>query len=84
MYVQSQHDREALEIVMPIGRLFGAVLLVIGVVLLVFAYHASKAPVDQISNALTGRFSDQTMWYVILGAIGVVGGGLLVAFGSRR
>jgi hypothetical protein len=54
------------------------------VVLLGFAYYASRAPVEQISNALTGQFSGQTMWYVILGGIGVVGGGLLVAFGNRR
>ena len=69
---------------MTISRLLGAVLLVIGVVLLGFAYHASRAPMEQISNTLTGHFSDQTMWYVILGGIGVVGGGLLVAFGARR
>jgi hypothetical protein len=69
---------------MSMNRLLGAVLLVVGVILLVFAYRASNAPVDQITNAVTGHFSDQTMWFVILGGAGVVGGGLLAAFGSRR
>ena len=69
---------------MPMNRLLGAVLLVVGVILLVFAYRASNAPVDQITNAVTGHFSDQTMWFVILGGAGVVAGGLLFAFGSRR
>jgi hypothetical protein len=69
---------------MPMNRLLGAVLLVVGVILLVFAYRASNAPVDQITNAVTGHFSDQTMWFVILGGVGVVAGGLMFAFGSRR
>lgn len=69
---------------MPMNRLVGAVLLVIGAILLVFGYRASNAPMDQLSNAVTGHFSDQTMWFVILGGAGVVAGGLLAAFGSRR
>lgn len=58
-------------------RLIGAVILAVGIVLLIFAYNASEAPVDQIANALTGRYSDRTMWYLILGVIGVVAGGIL-------
>ncbi len=72
------------KIVMAMNRLLGLVLLVIGVVLLAFAWNASNAPVDQVTNAVTGHFTDQTMWFVILGAAGVVGGGLLAAFGSSR
>jgi hypothetical protein len=29
---------------------------------------------DQVSNAITGRFTDQTMWYLILGIAAAVGG----------
>ena len=65
-------------------QILGAVALVIGVVLLGLAYHASNAPMDQVSNAITGRFTDQTMWYLILGIAAAVGGVLLVAFGRRR
>ncbi len=69
---------------MRMTQILGAVALVIGVVLLGLAYHASNAPMDQVSNAITGRFTDQTMWYLILGIAAAVGGVLLVAFGRRR
>ena len=52
---------------MRMTQILGGVALVIGLVLLGFAYHASNAPMDQVSNAITGRFTDQTMWYLILG-----------------
>jgi hypothetical protein len=44
---------------MRMTQILGAVALVIGVVLLGFAYHASNAPLNQVSNAITGRFTDQ-------------------------
>jgi LPXTG-motif cell wall-anchored protein len=69
---------------MRMTQILGIVALVIGLVLLGFAYHASNAPLDQVSDALTGRFTDQTMWYLILGIVAAVGGVLLVAFGRRR
>jgi LPXTG-motif cell wall-anchored protein len=69
---------------MRMTQILGAVALVIGLVLLGFAYHASNAPMDQVSNAITGRFTNQTMWYLILGIAAAVGGVLLVAFGRRR
>lgn len=61
----------------------GGVLFVVGAILLVFGFNASEAPLDQLSNTLTGRYTDRTMWYLILGAAGVVGGAL-VAFTGRR
>ena len=64
-------------------RLMGIVVLVLGVVLLGFAYQSSNAPVDQISSLLTGRYTDQTMWYLI-GGIGLaLAGGLLTISGRR-
>jgi LPXTG-motif cell wall-anchored protein len=69
---------------MRMTQILGIVALVIGLVLLGFAYHASNAPLDQVSDALTGHFTDQTMWYLILGIVAAVGGVLLVAFGRRR
>jgi drug/metabolite transporter (DMT)-like permease len=69
---------------MRMTQILGVVALVIGLVLLGFAYHASNAPLDQVSDALTGRVTDQTMWYLILGIVAAVGGVLLVAFGRQR
>jgi LPXTG-motif cell wall-anchored protein len=48
-----------------------------------FAYHFSEAPTDQISNALTGRYTDSTMWYIIAGIAAVVGGGFLTVSAKR-
>ena len=69
---------------MSMTQILGAVALVIGQVLLVFAYNASNAPMEQVSEVLTGRYSGQTMWYLILGMAAAVGGVLLIAFGRRR
>jgi LPXTG-motif cell wall-anchored protein len=69
---------------MSMTQILGAVALVIGLVLLGFAYNASNAPMEQVSEVLTGRYSSQTMWYLILGMAAAVGGVLLIAFGRRR
>ena len=69
---------------MRMTQILGAVALVIGLVLLGFAYHASNAPMEQVSEAITGRYTNQTMWYLILGIAAVVGGVLLVAFGRPK
>lgn len=63
--------------------ILGIAILILGAVLLGFGYHFSQAPVDQISNTLTGRFTDNTMWYIIVGIAMMVGGGLLT-FSSKR
>jgi drug/metabolite transporter (DMT)-like permease len=65
-------------------QIVGVVLFIVGVVLLGFGYHASNAPLDQLSNTLTGRFTDRTMWYFVLGAAAALGGALLAVFGKRR
>jgi drug/metabolite transporter (DMT)-like permease len=64
-------------------RILGLVALVIGVVLLIFAYQSSTAPLDQISSALTGRYTNQTMWYLIAGIVLALTGGLVILFGAR-
>jgi len=68
---------------MKSGQIIGIVVFAIGLVLLYFAYNASNAPVDQITNAVTGRFTNQTMWYLIGGIAAAIGGGLLFLFGRR-
>jgi drug/metabolite transporter (DMT)-like permease len=68
---------------MNINQILGVVALALGAVLLGFAYHSSNAPIDQLSNTLTGRYTDQTMWYLGLGVVAAVGGGLLAIFSKR-
>ncbi len=69
---------------MNASQVAGIGILIVGAVLLMIGFNASDAPVDQISNALTGRYTDRTMWYLIAGIVAVVGGGLLALFGRRR
>jgi hypothetical protein len=68
---------------MYLTRPLGIAALIIGLVSLGFAYHLSQAPLEQISNTLTGRYTDDTMWYIIAGAAAVIGGGLLTAMGKN-
>ena len=62
-------------------QIVGIVALVVGLILLGFGFNAADAPTDRISETFTGRYTDRTMWYFILGAVGVIGGGLLALFG---
>lgn len=68
---------------MNAALMLGIAALAVGAVLLGFAYHSTEAPVDQLSNALTGRYTDTTMWYIVTGAVVAVGGGLVIAFVKR-
>ena len=69
---------------MASSRIIGAVVFAVGAVLLGFAYHSSNAPLEELSNTLTGRYSNYTMWYMAVGVAAAVGGGLLVVFGARK
>jgi hypothetical protein len=61
------------------SKLAGLVLLALGVVLLLFGFNASDSPVEGITEAFTGRYSDSTMLYLIGGGISaVLGLGLLI------
>jgi hypothetical protein len=66
------------------NRGIGVVVLVIGALLLGFAYNSTQAPMEELANTVTGRYSDGTMWYFALGVAAVAGGGLLAAFGARK
>lgn len=61
-------------------KIVGVVLLVVGVILLYFGWQSSQSLGDQVSEAVTGRFTDNTMWFLIGGAAAVVAGGFLTFF----
>ncbi len=69
---------------MGMNRIIGIVVFAVGAVLLGFAYNSTNAPLEELSNKLTGRYSDETMWYFAVGIAATVGGGLLALFGSRK
>ncbi|HKL48650.1 MAG TPA: DUF3185 family protein [Desulfuromonadales bacterium] len=59
----------------------GLVLLVLGGILLYFGYNAATAPMEEIGEALTGRYSNETMMYLIAGGISAVLGLLMLIRG---
>jgi drug/metabolite transporter (DMT)-like permease len=61
-------------------RVLGIVLLVVGAVLLYFGWQSSQSLGDQITETLTGRFTDATMWYIIGGAAALAAGAFLTLF----
>ena len=69
---------------MRLSQMVGIAVLVLGAVLLGFGYQSSNAPLDQISSVITGRYTNQTMWYLISGIVLILAGGLLAVFGKRR
>jgi len=56
------------------SRLFGIGLLVIGAILLYFGYNATQSAAEGIGEAFTGRYSDETMTYLIGGAVAALAG----------
>lgn len=67
---------------MSTQRIFGIVMLVVGVALLVVGMNASHSAADQISNTFTGRFTHATAWYIFGGGAAALFGLLVTFLGS--
>jgi hypothetical protein len=60
-------------------KMLGIALLAVGLVLLFFGLNASNAPMEEVSEALTGQYSDRTMLYLVGGAISAIVGAVMLA-----
>lgn len=68
---------------MSTTKLVALALIVVGGISLYFGYTASESALESVTQTVTGRFSDQTMMYLIGGTTcAVVGVGLLL-FGKK-
>jgi LPXTG-motif cell wall-anchored protein len=63
--------------------ILGIALLALGAVLLVIGMNSSHSFVDQLSNTFTGRFTDNTTWYIAGGLVTAIVGLSLLFLGSR-
>lgn len=64
-------------------KLLGLALLVVGAILLYFGFNATESVGERVVEGVTGKYTDQTMWYLLGGgAAGVIGLGLLL-FGKK-
>lgn len=57
---------------MKTNKLIGIILIAVGAVLLYFGFNATEAPLEEVSEAVTGKYSDETMYYLIGGGIALV------------
>lgn len=51
-------------------------ILVVGVVLLIFGINAHDSIVSNAKEIVTGTPTDKSMWFIILGIVGIIIGGL--------
>ncbi|KZB57728.1 hypothetical protein AUP42_00845 [Thalassospira lucentensis] len=68
---------------MPISRIAGIVICIIGIALLVVGFNASESAADQLSETFLGRYTDETVWYLIGGAAAAIGGFVMMMFGAK-
>jgi uncharacterized membrane protein HdeD (DUF308 family) len=65
---------------MSATRIVGVVLLVVGIVLVIMGVTASRSIADTLSTTFTGRLTENTLWFIIGGAVSAVAG-LVLATG---
>lgn len=69
---------------MDITRILGFVALIVGVILLGFGLNSTQALTEKVVEGVSGRYTGNTMWYIIVGVALIVGGGALALCRSSR
>jgi uncharacterized protein DUF3185 len=64
-------------------RIVGAVLLVVGAILLFYGLSAGDSFGSEVSKFFTGKPTDKTIWLVVGGAASIVAGLLFIALPPR-
>ncbi|MEX1013398.1 MAG: DUF3185 family protein [Waddliaceae bacterium] len=63
------------------GKVLAWVLIAVGLVCLGFGINSTVSLSDEVTEAVTGRYTENTMLYIIGGIAMIVGGaGLLIKF----
>ena len=65
-------------------RIVGVILLLVGFALLSIGMTSSHSLADQVSNTFTGRFTRETVGYIIGGGVAALAGLFMVLFAGRR
>ena len=68
---------------MSTNKIVGIALIVIGAILLYFGLQATGSFAGEMQEAVTGRYSDETMFYLIGGGVALVIGIFMIARRGR-
>lgn len=68
---------------MGVSKLLGLVLLVGGVIALFFGFNATESLGEQMVEGVTGKFTDNTMLYLVGGGVSAAAGLALLIFGKK-
>jgi nitrate reductase gamma subunit len=63
------------------GRILGLVIFAVGIVILAFGINASQAVPEKALEAVTGKYTGNTMMYII-GGVAMIVGGIALAWRS--
>ena len=66
------------------NKAFSIAILIAGIVLLVFGINAQDSLASNAKEVVTGTPTDKSMWFIVLGLIGIIVGGLNSFFGRSR
>jgi anaerobic glycerol-3-phosphate dehydrogenase len=66
------------------NRLFGAAIVLGGVILMGMAIASTNATPEQLGDPFVGHFTKHTIRYFIIAAGAVFSGGIIATFGSLR
>jgi uncharacterized membrane protein YidH (DUF202 family) len=64
---------------MSLWRVLGLIVFIVGVVLLIFGINATQKVSEKVMEGTTGRYTHETMWYIIGGIVLIIGGLTLTA-----
>jgi LPXTG-motif cell wall-anchored protein len=63
---------------------FGIVILVVGAILFGFGLQIANSTVEKVPYGLTGKYTDETLWYIIGGVLMIIAGSLLALFWKKK
>lgn len=64
-------------------KVIAIVLLVVGIALLFWGYNMTQSTAEQLSEALTGSYSDKATWLMIGGGVSALLGILQLTLGKK-